>query len=153
MLTQRPVHFTPEEESAVLSVSYEVIKWDIFIGKLGVESNWIHSALRPSIGLLCQPRVIMMMEKLVEWWVERETEVLEENMPQSRFVHHKPLIPARTWTRASAGRSRRLTAWDTARPIKLDNMTRDCGRTQLNKILCSYIRILYSVITGYRFIK
>jgi hypothetical protein len=32
----------------------------------GVESNWVHSALRPPIGLLCQPRVIMMMEKLVE---------------------------------------------------------------------------------------
>jgi hypothetical protein len=31
----------------------------------GVESNWVHSALRPLIGLLCQPRVIMM-EKLVE---------------------------------------------------------------------------------------
>jgi hypothetical protein len=32
----------------------------------GVKSNWVHSALRPLIGLLCQPRVIMMMEKLVE---------------------------------------------------------------------------------------
>jgi hypothetical protein len=32
----------------------------------GVESNWVHSALRPLLGLLCQPRVIMMMEKLVE---------------------------------------------------------------------------------------
>jgi hypothetical protein len=32
----------------------------------GVESNWVHSALRPPIGLLCQPRVIMMMEKLME---------------------------------------------------------------------------------------
>jgi hypothetical protein len=29
--------------------------------------NWVHSALRPLIGLLCQPRVIMMMENLVEW--------------------------------------------------------------------------------------
>jgi hypothetical protein len=33
---------------------------------VGVESNCVHSALRPLIGLLCQPRVIMMMEKLVE---------------------------------------------------------------------------------------
>jgi hypothetical protein len=31
----------------------------------GVESNWVHSALRSLIGLLCQPRVIMMMEN---WW-------------------------------------------------------------------------------------
>jgi hypothetical protein len=32
----------------------------------GMESNWVHPALRPPIGLSCQPRVIMMMEKLVE---------------------------------------------------------------------------------------
>jgi hypothetical protein len=40
-------------------------------------------------GVLCQPRVIMMMEKSVEW-LARETEVLGENLPQCRFVHHKP---------------------------------------------------------------
>jgi hypothetical protein len=40
-------------------------------------------------GLLWQPRVIMMMEKLVEW-LAGETEVLGENLPQCRFVHHKP---------------------------------------------------------------
>jgi hypothetical protein len=33
--------------------------------------------------LLCQPRVIMMTEKLVEW-LARETEVLRENLPQYR---------------------------------------------------------------------
>jgi hypothetical protein len=55
----------------------------------GVESNWVHSALRPLRGLLCQPRVIMMIEKLVEW-LAGETEVLGENLPQCRFVHHKP---------------------------------------------------------------
>jgi hypothetical protein len=32
-------------------------------------------ALQPLIGLLCQPRVIMMMENLVEW-LAGETEVL-----------------------------------------------------------------------------
>jgi hypothetical protein len=41
-------------------------------------------------GLLCQPPVITMMEKLVEWWLAGETEVLGENLPQFRFVHHKP---------------------------------------------------------------
>jgi hypothetical protein len=46
-------------------------------------------------GLLCQPRVITMMEKLVEWLAE-ETEVLGENLPQCRFVHHKPhMLPGR----------------------------------------------------------
>jgi hypothetical protein len=33
--------------------------------------------------------VIMMMENLVEWRLEGETEVLGENLPQRHFVHHK----------------------------------------------------------------
>jgi hypothetical protein len=46
-------------------------------------------------GLLCQPRVIMIMEKSVER-LARETEVLGENLPQCRFVHHKPhMLPVR----------------------------------------------------------
>jgi hypothetical protein len=32
---------------------------------VGVETNWVHSVLRPPIGLLCQPRVIIMMDNLV----------------------------------------------------------------------------------------
>jgi hypothetical protein len=68
-----------------------------------VESNWVHSALQPLIGLLCQPRVIMMMiEKLVEWWLAEKTEVPGENLPQCRFVHHKPHMPAQTRTRSGA---------------------------------------------------
>jgi hypothetical protein len=60
-----------------------------------VESNWVQSALRSPIGLLYQPRVITMMEKLMEWLVG-ETEVLGENLPQCRFVHHKPhMLPGR----------------------------------------------------------
>jgi hypothetical protein len=35
------------------------------------------------------PRVIMMMENLVEWRLAGETEVLGENPPQRHFVHHK----------------------------------------------------------------
>jgi hypothetical protein len=46
-------------------------------------------------GLLYQPRVIMIMEKSVEW-LAGETEVLGENLPQCRFVHHKPhMLPVR----------------------------------------------------------
>jgi hypothetical protein len=57
--------------------------------------NWVHSALPPLIGSLRQSRVIMMTENLVEW-LAGETEVLGENMPQYRFVHHKPhMLPGR----------------------------------------------------------
>jgi hypothetical protein len=46
-------------------------------------------------GLLCQPRVIMMMKKLVEW-LAGETDVLGENLLQCRFVHHEPhMLPRR----------------------------------------------------------
>jgi hypothetical protein len=39
--------------------------------------------------------MIMMMEKLVEW-LAGETEVLGENLPQCRFVHHKShMLPGR----------------------------------------------------------
>jgi hypothetical protein len=36
----------------------------------GVESSWVHSALRPPIGRICQPRVIMI-KGLVERWLCR----------------------------------------------------------------------------------
>jgi hypothetical protein len=61
------------------------------IGIVGGGVNWVHSALRRLISLLCQPRVIMIMENLVEW-LAGETEVLGENLPQCRFVHHNPHI-------------------------------------------------------------
>jgi hypothetical protein len=81
-----------------------------------MESNWVHLALRPPVGLLCQPRVIMMLEKLVEC-LAGETTVLGGNLPQCRFVHHKPQhSSALTRTRASEMGSQRLTAWALARP-------------------------------------
>jgi hypothetical protein len=55
----------------------------------------VHSTLRLLNDLLCQPRVIMIIEKSVEW-LAGETEVLGENLPQCRFVHHKPhMLPVR----------------------------------------------------------
>jgi hypothetical protein len=35
------------------------------------------------------PRVIMMMENLVEWRLAVKTELIGENPPQRHFVHHK----------------------------------------------------------------
>jgi hypothetical protein len=51
--------------------------------------SWVHSARRPLNGLLYLPRVIMMMDNLVEWRLAGETEVLGESLPQRHYVHHK----------------------------------------------------------------
>jgi hypothetical protein len=45
-----------------------------------------------------------------------ETEVLGENLPQCRFVHHKTHMLVRTRTLAAAVGSQRLTALAMARP-------------------------------------
>jgi hypothetical protein len=46
-------------------------------------------------GLLCQPRVDMIMEKLMES-LAGKPEILGKNLPQCRFVHHKPhMMPGR----------------------------------------------------------
>jgi hypothetical protein len=71
----------------------------------GWSQSWVHSARRPLNGLLYLPRVIMMMENLVESRLAGETEVLGENLPQRHFVHHKFHL-----TTAAVG-SQRLTGW------------------------------------------
>jgi hypothetical protein len=59
-------------------------------------------------GLLCKPRVIMMMEELVEW-LARETEVLgRKSAPVSLCPPQTPHA-ARTRTRAAAVGSQRAT--------------------------------------------
>jgi hypothetical protein len=69
-------------------VSLHAIHYCCFLigmGGGGIESNLVHLALQPPIGLLCQFRVIMMMEKFVEWWLARKTKYSEKTCPSAAF--------------------------------------------------------------------
>jgi hypothetical protein len=55
--------------------------------------NWVYSARRPLNG----PRVIVMMENLVEWRLAGETEVLGENLSHRHFFHNKSHLPDPGW--------------------------------------------------------
>jgi hypothetical protein len=61
------------------------IKLNSHSGRWG--PSWVHSARRPLNGLLYLPRVIMMMENLVE------TEVLGENLPPATLSTTNPTWP------------------------------------------------------------
>jgi hypothetical protein len=80
--------------------------------------DWVHLVLRPLLAYCTSPRWQMMeiVEKLVEWRLAGETEVLGENLPQRHFVHYKSHMTL-TWarTRAAALGSQRLIAWAMAR--------------------------------------
>jgi hypothetical protein len=54
---------------------------------------WVHAALRPLLALLYLSRVIVRMEKSVEWELAGETEVLGENLYRRHFVHNKSHLP------------------------------------------------------------
>jgi hypothetical protein len=80
------------------------------IKKIGLVGSGVQldpQALPPPIGLLCQPRVIMMMEKLVEWWLEYS----EKTCPSATFSTTNPTCSARMRSRAAAVGNRRLNAW------------------------------------------
>jgi hypothetical protein len=64
---------------------------------------------------LCQPRVIMIMKKLVES-LAGETEVLGKTCPSVAFSTTNPTCHARTRAQAAAVESQGLTDWATARP-------------------------------------
>jgi hypothetical protein len=85
----------------ILCIFFKLLYW-------GVESK-VHSALRPLIGQLCQPRVIMMMGKIGGM-------ISRGNRNTRRKPAPVPLCPpqtphaARTRTRAAAVGCQRLTA-------------------------------------------
>jgi hypothetical protein len=66
----------------------------IFFGYWEVESILGPLSTAATPGLLYLPRVIVRMEKLVEWTVlAGGTEVLGENLPRRLFVYHKSHLP------------------------------------------------------------
>jgi hypothetical protein len=56
-----------------------------------MESNWVHWVLRPIV-----PALAHYDDGEIGGMIGRGTEVLGENLPQCRFVHHKPhMLPGR----------------------------------------------------------
>jgi hypothetical protein len=69
---------------------------------LGQSAGLLVRVISSSQGLCYLPRVIVMLEKLVEWTVlASETEVLGEILPRRHFLHHKSHL---TDTGANPGR-------------------------------------------------
>jgi hypothetical protein len=65
---------------------------------------------------------MVIVEKLLEWGLAGETEVLGENLSQRHFVHHKShMTRPEFWTRAAAVGSQGLTAWAMALPTAYNN--------------------------------
>jgi hypothetical protein len=74
--------FRASEDSSYLKLIF-------LIGIVGGGVYWVHSALRPLIGLLCQSRVIMMMEKLWNDW-QGKPKYSEKTYPSSALSTSNP---------------------------------------------------------------
>jgi hypothetical protein len=110
------------------STAYLYVTWDKLKNFKLYSGGWNQGPLDTAAtnGLLCQPRVIMVMEKSVEW-LAGENEVLGENLPQCRFVHHKPTCcpyanPSRHGGKPASNRLSYGTAM--SREICCDNVKR-----------------------------
>jgi hypothetical protein len=59
----------------------------------GWSPNWVHSARRPLNGLLYLPRVIMMMENLVEWRLAGKPKYSEKTCTSATLSTTNPTWP------------------------------------------------------------
>jgi hypothetical protein len=73
-----------------------------FIRKVEVESNWVHSARWPPIGLLYLAWVIMRMENLVKWWLAGKPKYSEKTCPSVTMSIINSTWPERARTRHAA---------------------------------------------------
>jgi hypothetical protein len=81
-----------------------------------VESSWVHSALLPLIGLLCQPGWLWWWRK--NWWHDDwqgKPKYSQKTCLSAALSATNPTWPDRARTWAAAVGSQRLTVWATAR--------------------------------------
>jgi hypothetical protein len=92
--------FTFSEEVAEISTAlFKTYFYNLTIFLEGdTESTWY---VGHSLAYCTRPRWYMMsVEQSVKWELAGKTEVLGENLPQCRFVHHKS---PKTWPRIEPG--------------------------------------------------
>jgi hypothetical protein len=73
-------------------LEYHKNDWGTLVPRINVENLNVCLWIRLIVAFVVHPcKYVLLWIKLVEW-LEGETEVLVENLPQCRFVHHKPHI-------------------------------------------------------------